>query len=184
MRFEARSTHIEDILIIQPRVLEDTRGFFMESWRDNEFRTITGCGDRFVQDNHSRSRLGVLRGLHYQLPNPQGKLVRVAVGRVFTVAVDLRTASETFAGWVGVELSGANRCQMWIPGGFAHGFLTLSETADVLYKMTAYYAPDSEHSIRWDDPQLGVDWPLDGMEPVISERDLSALPLVDAMVFE
>lgn len=184
MRFTTMHLAIPEVLLIEPRVFEDDRGFFLEAWRDDDFHRMTGCSDPFVQDNHSRSRAGVLRGLHYQLPNPQGKLVRVGTGSVFTVAVDLRRHSETFGDWVGVELSAANRYQLWIPKGFAHGFLTLSASADVLYKMTAYYSPDDEHSVRWDDPDLAIQWPSAGFEPLVSRRDLEAKTLADAVLFE
>ena len=162
-------TEIPELLIIEPRVFGDARGFFMESFNARSFRELTGLDVDFVQDNHSRSGRGVLRGLHYQLPQPQGKLVRVTAGRVFDVAVDVRKSSPTFGKWVGVELSGENHRQFWVPQGFAHGFVVLSETADFLYKTTDYYAPQFEHCIRWDDPALSIAWPV--TDPILSEKD-------------
>lgn len=154
------STSIPDVLIIEPRVFGDERGFFFESYNQQAFKAATGIEAHFVQDNHSRSAQGVLRGLHYQLEQAQGKLVRVVRGAVFDVAVDIRKTSATFGQWVGVELSEANYRQLWVPPGFAHGFLTLSESADFLYKTTDYYAPQHERCIAWNDPTLGIDWPL------------------------
>ena len=157
------STSIPDVLIIEPRVFGDERGFFFESYNQQAFKAATGIEAHFVQDNHSRSAQGVLRGLHYQLEQAQGKLVRVVRvvrGAVFDVAVDISKTSATFGQWVGVELSEANHRQLWMPPGFAHGFLTLSESADFLYKTTDYYAPQHERCIAWNDPTLGIDWPL------------------------
>ncbi|MDV6328087.1 dTDP-4-dehydrorhamnose 3,5-epimerase [Idiomarina sp. Sol25] len=163
---------IPDIKLITPTVFGDERGFFMETFRLNEFQQH--CGDfNFVQDNHSKSKKGILRGLHYQLKRPQGKLVRVTQGRVFDVVVDMRAKQPTFGQWVGTELSAENKHQLWIPPGFAHGFYVLSDTAEFCYKCTDYYAPDDEHSVRWDDPTLAIDWPLDG-EPVLSDKDTNA----------
>jgi len=176
-------TEIPDILILEARVFGDERGFFQESYNRRAFREATGIDPDFVQDNHSRSEMNVLRGLHYQIDQPQGKLVRVVRGRVFDVAVDLRESSSTFGYWVGVELSEDNHRQCWIPAGFAHGFLVLSQQADVLYKATDYYAPEYERCIRWDDRDLGIAWPL-GAAPIISGKDASGVPLRDAEVFE
>lgn len=174
---------IPEVLRLSPRVFADGRGFFLESFNERAFREASGLDVRFVQDNHSRSARGVLRGLHLQRePHAQGKLVRVASGEVFDVAVDVRRGSPTFGRWVGERLSAENHRQLWIPAGFAHGFLVLSESADVLYKATDYYAPHSEACIAWDDPQLGIDWPLDGA-PVLSEKDRIGLPLNQSPVF-
>ena len=161
-------TRIPDVLLIEPDVFGDSRGFFMESWHKQKY-AAQGLDVDFVQDNHSRSTRGVLRGLHYQLQQPQGKLVRVVTGCVFDVAVDIRRGSPTFGQWVGMELSADNRQQLYIPPGFAHGFCVLSETADFLYKCTTYYAPQDEHGILWNDPAIGIDWPGDDF--VISEKD-------------
>jgi dTDP-4-dehydrorhamnose 3,5-epimerase len=168
-------TALPEVLLLQPRVFADARGFFLESYNRREFERATGLAPVFVQDNHSRSARGVLRGLHYQLGEPQGKLVRVAQGRVFDVAVDLRRGSSTLGRWVGVELDAASHRQLWIPPGFAHGFLVLSETADLLYKVTAAYEPSQERALAWDDPHLGIDWPIaPGTRPVLSPRDAAA----------
>jgi dTDP-4-dehydrorhamnose 3,5-epimerase len=164
-------TAIADVLIIEPKVFGDARGFFFESFNQQAFKTATGLDANFVQDNHSRSAQGVLRGLHHQAQQPQGKLVRVVRGAVFDVAVDLRKTSATFGSWVGFELSEENKRQMWVPPGFAHGFLTLSDTADFLYKTTDYYAPQFERCIAWNDPTLAIAWPLAGAEPQISNKD-------------
>jgi len=178
---EVIPTRIPDVLILEPRVHGDARGFFLESFNAQTFHGVTGLDVTFVQDNHSRSSRGVLRGLHYQIRHPQGKLVRVSHGSVFDVAVDLRRSSSTFGQWVGAELSGENFRQMWIPPGFAHGFLVLSETADFLYKTTDYYAPEHERSLLWNDAHVGVDWPLDGIEPKLAAKDVAApqLPACD-----
>ncbi|PEQ10957.1 dTDP-4-dehydrorhamnose 3,5-epimerase [Novosphingobium sp. PC22D] len=157
-------------LIIEPKVFGDERGFFMESWNAGLFAKA-GLDLNFVQDNHSRSRKGVLRGMHFQNPAPQGKLVRVVNGAVFDVAVDLRHSSPNFGKWVGVELSAANKRMFWVPEGFAHGFLTLEDDTDFLYKCTSTYAPQHEHSLAWDDPDVGIDWPLEGMDIQISAKD-------------
>ncbi len=177
-------TAIADVLIIEPKVFGDTRGFFFESFNQRDFRQATGQTVNFVQDNHSRSAKGVLRGLHYQIEQPQGKLVRVVRGSVFDVAVDLRKSSATFGQWVGVELTEENNRQMWIPPGFAHGFLTLSDTADFLYKTTDYYAPQFERCIAWDDPALAVAWPLSDGPPQVSVKDQTGLALANAPAFE
>lgn len=176
-------TAIPDVLIIEPRVFGDNRGFFMESWNERAFNEVVGREVRFVQDNHSRSTKGVLRGLHYQLVQTQGKLVRVPYGRVFDVAVDLRKSSPTFGQHVGVELSGENQRQLWVPEGFAHGFLVLSESADFLYKTTDYYHPVSEQSLLWSDPVLAIAWPLDNITPSLAAKDQVGKKLCDAAVF-
>ena len=175
-------TSIADVLIVEPKVFGDDRGFFFESFNQKEWLEKTGIERNFVQDNHSRSVKGVLRGLHYQIKQPQGKLVRVVAGEVYDVAVDIRKSSATFGQWVGVHLSEQNKKQLWIPEGFAHGFLVLSETAEFLYKTTDYYAPEYERCIRWDDPELGIVWPLEG-EPVMSAKDKVGAVLVVAEVF-
>jgi len=180
---EVIPTRIPDVLILEPRVHGDARGFFLESFNAQTFHGVTGLDVNFVQDNHSRSSRGVLRGLHYQIRHPQGKLVRVSHGSVFDVAVDLRRSSTTFGQWVGAELSGENFRQMWIPPGFAHGFLVLSETADFLYKTTDYYAPEHERSLLWNDAQVGVDWPLEGIEPKLAAKDLAGLVLSASETF-
>jgi len=175
-------TNIPDVLIIEPKVFGDSRGFFFESFNQNAFNDATGQNAQFVQDNHSRSAKGVLRGLHYQIQQPQGKLVRVTSGAVFDVAVDIRKSSPTFGQWVGVELNTENHHQLWVPAGFAHGFVVLSETADFLYKTTNYYAPEFERCIAWNDPSIGINWPTD-MEPQLSGKDQQGLLLSDAEVF-
>ena len=181
MEFEP--TRIPDVILIRPRVFGDPRGFFLESWEQRKF-AAGGVDVKFVQDNHSRSTRHVLRGLHYQLPNTQGKLVRVARGAVFDVAVDIRRSSSTFGQWVGVELSDTNNHMLWVPPGFAHGYLTLSETADFLYRCTEYYSPPDEKSIRWDDAAIGVKWPLaPGVQPAVSAKDAAAGSFRDAQVF-
>ncbi len=174
---EVIPTRIPDVLILEPRVHGDARGFFLESFNAHTFHGMTGIDATFVQDNHSRSSRGVLRGLHYQIRHPQGKLVRVSHGSVFDVVVDLRRGSSTFGQWVGAELSGENFRQLWIPPGFAHGFLVLSDNADVLYKTTDYYAPEYERSLLWNDPVLAIEWPLAGLQPTLSVKDRDGLPL-------
>jgi dTDP-4-dehydrorhamnose 3,5-epimerase len=176
-------TPIPDVLILEPKMFGDARGFFLESWNARDFCAAVGCDIRFVQDNHSRSRYGVLRGLHYQIRQPQGKLVRVASGRVFDVAVDLRKSSPTFGRWTGVELSAENHHQLWIPAGFAHGFLVLSDTADFLYKTTDYYAAEHERSVAWNDPAIGIAWPAE-IDPVLSAKDKAGVLLRDAEVYQ
>jgi dTDP-4-dehydrorhamnose 3,5-epimerase len=175
-------TAIPDVLLLEPKVFGDARGFFFESYNRRAFLDATGLDVDFVQDNHSRSAQGVLRGLHYQIQQPQGKLVRVVAGAVFDVAVDMRAGSPTFGRWVGEELSADNKRMMWVPPGFAHGFLVLSEYAEFLYKTTDYYAPAFERAIAWNDPQLGIAWPLSGA-PLLSAKDQSAVRLQDAEVF-
>ena len=162
---------IDDVLLIEPKVFGDTRGFFYESFNQRAFNEATGLAQNFVQDNHSRSSKGVLRGLHYQIQNPQGKLVRVTRGSVFDVAVDIRKSSSSFGKWVGVELSEQNHRQLWVPPGFAHGFLVTSDSADFLYKTTDYYAPQFERCIAWNDAAVGVEWPLAGSAPQLSAKD-------------
>jgi dTDP-4-dehydrorhamnose 3,5-epimerase len=176
-------TAIPDVLVIEPKVFGDSRGFFFESFNQKAFNDATGLSETFVQDNHSRSAKGVLRGLHYQLQQPQGKLVRVARGAVFDVAVDIRKSSATFGKWVGVELTEDNHKQLWVPAGFAHGFLVLSESADFLYKTTDYYAPAHERCIAWNDPSLGVDWPEIGVPPALSTKDALGAVFAQAEVF-
>jgi dTDP-4-dehydrorhamnose 3,5-epimerase len=168
-------TEIPDVMIIQPKVFGDGRGFFFESFNEGEFAEATGVSAKFVQDNHSMSKRGVLRGLHYQLEHAQGKLVRVVRGAVFDVAVDLRQHSKTFKKWIGVELSAENHKQMWIPPGFAHGFLVLSDDAEFLYKTTDYWHPASEQSLLWSDPDLSIDWPDIGISFKVSEKDMAGL---------
>ena len=166
-------TAIPEVVIIEPKVFGDARGFFFESFNQKAFNEATGTNHQFVQDNHSRSAKGVLRGLHYQIQQPQGKLVRVVRGAVFDVAVDIRKSSPTFGRWVGAELSEDNQHQLWVPPGFAHGFLVLSDMADFLYKTTDYYAPQYERSILWNDSDLNIDWPIG--EPILSNKDRQGL---------
>ncbi|MFC3532129.1 dTDP-4-dehydrorhamnose 3,5-epimerase [Vogesella facilis] len=175
-------TAIADVKLLEPVVHGDARGFFFESFNQRQFDAAIGRQVAFVQDNHSRSARGVLRGLHYQLQQPQGKLVRVLQGAIFDVAVDLRRSSATFGHWLGHELSADNRWQLWLPQGFAHGFVVLGEYAEVLYKTTDYYAPQHERCIRWDDPALAIDWPL-ATPPVLSARDAQGTALRDAELF-
>lgn len=170
------SLAVPDVFLIEPNVFGDDRGFFFESFNHAKFEQAIGRQVAFIQDNHSRSARGVLRGLHFQDPKPQGKLVRVTQGEVFDVAVDIREGSKTFGRWVGEVLSADNKRQLWIPEGFAHGFLVLSESAEFLYKTTDYYAPAFERCLRWDDPDLGIEWPLD-ISPILSKKDQEGLPL-------
>ncbi|CAN7344041.1 dTDP-4-dehydrorhamnose 3,5-epimerase [Pseudomonas sp. LjRoot71] len=179
---QAISTKLPGVLILEPKVFGDERGFFFESFNARAFAEATGLQCEFVQDNHSRSQRGVLRGLHYQVQQAQGKLVRVSAGEVFDVAVDLRRSSPTFGKWVGTLLSAENKRQLWVPAGFAHGFVVLSEFAEFLYKTTDYYAPEHERCIRWNDPTLAIDWPLDGA-PQLSAKDQAGLSFADAQVF-
>jgi len=176
-------TPIPGLLLLEPKVFGDSRGFFLESWNERTFRGAAGVTQPFVQDNHSCSARGVLRGLHYQLRQPQGKLVRVVRGSVFDVAVDLRRASPTFGHWYGVDLTADNHRQVWIPPGFGHGFLVTSESADFLYKATDYYAPEDERCVLWNDPTLAIAWPLAGLAPLLSAKDRAGLPLAEAEVF-
>jgi dTDP-4-dehydrorhamnose 3,5-epimerase len=175
-------TRFPEVLLLEPRVFGDARGFFFESWNEREFER-TGIRARFVQDNHSRSGRSVLRGLHYQIRQPQGKLIRVVAGEIFEVAVDIRRSSPTFARWEGIRLNAESFKMLWIPSGFAHGFCVLSEFAEVLYKATDYYAPEHERCILWSDPELDIDWPLPGA-PVLSAKDAAGTPLRDAEVFQ
>jgi dTDP-4-dehydrorhamnose 3,5-epimerase len=179
---EVIATSLADVKIIAPRVFGDARGFFLESWNAAAF-AAAGIDASFVQDNHSRSARGVLRGLHYQMPHAQGKLVRVVSGAVFDVAVDLRQSSPDFGRWFGTELSAANQRMLWVPPGFAHGFLTLSDDTDFLYKCTTPYAPEHEQCLAWDDPALGIDWPLAGITPHLSGKDQTGRALADAVTF-
>ncbi|UOO82542.1 dTDP-4-dehydrorhamnose 3,5-epimerase [Uruburuella testudinis] len=175
-------TAIPDVKILVPEILEDERGFFMETFRDEWFQAYV-APQIFVQESHSKSAAGVLRGLHYQTVNTQGKLVRVVAGAVFDVAVDLRRSSPTFGQWAGALLSAENRRQLWVPEGFAHGFYVLGEGAEFVYKCTDYYNPAAEHSLLWNDPAVGIDWPLTG-EPQLSAKDLAAKPLDEAVLFD
>ena len=178
-------TALPEVLIVEPRVFGDARGFFTESWNERAFNEAVGHEVRFVQDNHSRSARGVLRGLHFQLPpHAQGKLVRCVAGAVFDVAVDMRRSSPRFGRWVGVELTAENHRQLWIPPGFAHGFVVTSDSADFLYKATDYYAPQAEGSVRWDDPAIGIAWPELGMAPLLADKDARAPLLAEARHFD
>jgi dTDP-4-dehydrorhamnose 3,5-epimerase len=179
----AIETNLPGILILEPKVFGDDRGFFMETYNTRVFEQLTGCTKPFVQDNHSRSAKGVLRGLHYQIEQAQDKLVRVISGEIFDVAVDIRKQSPNFGQWAGVRLSAANQRQMWVPAGFAHGFLVTSDVAEVIYKVTDYWAPTHERCVRWDDAQINIDWPLTGL-PLLSNKDAAGLPLNLAEVFE
>ena len=176
-------TEIPDVLVIEPRVFEDERGFFYESYNERVLLEKANIMESFVQDNHSRSAKNILRGLHYQIKQAQGKLVRVVVGEVFDVAVDLRATSQFFGQWVGVNLNAMNKQQLWIPPGFAHGFLVLSEYAEVLYKTTEYYAPEHDRSLLWSDPDLAIAWPIE-VEPILSAKDRLGKRLKEAEVFE
>lgn len=182
MSYKVTPTAIPDLLILEPKVFGDSRGFFFESFNAKNFAQATGLNVNFVQDNHSRSSKGVLRGLHYQVQQTQGKLVHVTQGAVFDVAVDIRKSSPTFGKWVGCELSDSNHRQLWIPPGFAHGFMVLSESADFLYKTTDYYAPAHERCIAWNDPSIGINWP-EGITPLLSAKDQQGLGLAEAEVF-
>ena len=177
-------TAIPEVVLIEPKVFGDARGFFFESFNQKAFNDATGTNHQFVQDNHSRSAQGVLRGLHYQIQQPQGKLVRVVRGAVIDVAVDIRKSSPTFGQWVAEELSEDNHRQLWVPPGFAHGFVVLSEMAEFLYKTTDYYAPAFERCIAWDDPTLAIDWKLAGRQPLLSAKDAQGLPLATAELFD
>lgn len=179
---QIQTTAIPDVLVIEPKVFGDERGFFYESFNARRFTELTGITANFVQDNHSKSARNVLRGLHYQIQQPQGKLVRVVAGEVFDVAVDIRKNSPTFGNWVGVTLSAANKRQLWIPEGFAHGFVVTSESAEFLYKTTDYWAPEYERSILWNDPAIGIVWPGDAA-PLLSGKDQQAKLLTDSDVF-
>ncbi len=182
MPYTVNLTAIPEVLILEPKVFGDDRGFFFESFNQLDFNLVTGLDVQFVQDNHSKSSKGVLRGLHYQIQHPQGKLVRVTQGAVFDVAVDLRRSSSNFGKWVGVELSAENKKQMWVPPGFAHGFIVTSDSAEFLYKTTDYWYPEHERSLLWSDPVVGIQWPLDG-GPQLAAKDAAAKTLQDADVF-
>ena len=180
---EAIKTPLSGLIVLEPRVFADDRGFFFESWNADTFRKATGVETAFVQDNHSRSRRNVLRGIHYQVVRPQGKLVRVTSGAAFDVAVDLRRSSPTFSRWYGVELTAENRRQLWIPPGFGHAFVALSDEVDFLYKTTEYWFKEHDRSLRWDDPKIGIAWPLSGA-PILTDKDARAPTLADADVFD
>jgi dTDP-4-dehydrorhamnose 3,5-epimerase len=180
---QAIPTSIPDVIIIEPKVFGDARGFFYESYNQNKFEHLINRSVRFVQDNHSRSAQGVLRGLHYQVRQTQGKLVRVTRGEVFDIAVDIRKSSPTFRQWVGVMLSAENKRMLWIPEGFAHGFVVLSEDADFLYKATDYWAPEHERCILWNDVELNIDWQLNGLTPLLSAKDAAGKPFNQAELF-
>lgn len=179
MSYIVTPTELPDVLILKPEIFGDDRGFFFESFNAEDFRTATGRDVQFVQDNHSLSRKGVLRGLHFQIQHPQGKLVRVAKGEVFDVVVDIRKSSANFGSWVGIKLSEENKKQLWAPEGFAHGFLVLSDVAEFLYKTTDYYNPILERCISWDDPDIGITWPLD-QPPIVSEKDQAGMAIANA----
>ncbi len=174
---------LPEVLIMEPRVFGDERGFFLESYNRHTFADASGVDSDFVQDNHSRSAANVLRGLHYQMQQPQGKLVRVVAGEIFDVAVDLRRSSPSFGRWMGHCLSAENKHVLWIPAGFAHGFLALKASTEVLYKTTDYYAPEHERCVLWNDPAIGIEWPLDGV-PLVSEKDSRGLRLAEAETYE
>ena len=178
---KATLTAIPEVIVIDPTVFGDARGFFYESHDARRFAELTGVDAAFVQDNHSKSAKGVLRGLHYQIRQPQGKLVRVIAGAIYDVAVDMRKSSHTFGRWVGIELSAENRRQLWVPPGLAHGFLVLSDSAEFLYKTTDYYAPEQERCIVWNDPTLGIAWPLEGGSPLLSGKDAAGLSFKEAV---
>lgn len=180
---QVEKTALTDVKLISPKVFGDDRGFFYESYNCNALREKAGVTEQFVQDNHSKSAQGVLRGLHYQIIKPQGKLVRVIAGEIYDVAVDLRKSSPSFGHWVGVYLSAENCRQLWVPAGFAHGFYTCSSEAQVLYKTTDYYAPEYERSLMWNDPEIAIDWPI-SVAPVLSEKDQRGLTLQQADVFD
>ena len=182
MPYTVTPTAISDVLILEPKVFGDARGFFFESFNARDFAQATGLQVEFVQDNHSKSAKGVLRGLHYQIQHPQGKLVRVVQGEVFDVAVDLRQSSATFGQWEGVHLSADNHRQLWVPPGFAHGFVVLSESAEFLYKTTDYWHPEHERSLLWNDPAVGITWPIDG-QPLLAAKDAAGKLWAEAEYF-
>lgn len=182
MPYTVTPTTLPDVLLLEPKVFGDTRGFFFESFNARDFAKVTGIDATFVQDNHSKSARGVLRGLHYQIEHPQGKLVRVSQGEVFDVVVDMRRSSAHFGRWTGYVLSAENKCQMWVPPGFAHGFVVLSDSAEFLYKTTDYWYPEFERSLLWNDPTVGIQWPID-CTPQLAAKDAAALPLAQAATF-
>ncbi len=184
MPYIATPTALPEVLLLEPKVFGDERGFFFESYNQRDFASATGLSVTFVQDNHSKSARGVLRGLHYQIQHAQGKLVRVTQGAVFDVAVDMRRSSPNFGRWVGVELSAENKRQLWIPEGFAHGFCVLSDSAEFLYKTTDYWYPQFERSLLWNDPQVGVTWPLQDAAPCLAAKDAAGLPLSECELFD
>ena len=184
MPYTVTPTAIADVLVLEPKVFGDARGFFLESYNQRDFEQATGLRVNFVQDNHSRSSRGVLRGLHYQIQHAQGKLVRVTQGEVFDVVVDMRRSSPTFGRWVGETLSGTNHKQMWVPPGCAHGFVVLSDTADFLYKTTDYWYPEHERSVLWSDPDLAIEWPLQGKQPTLAAKDAQGTPWRQAQAFD
>ncbi len=183
MPYTVIQTDLHDVLILEPKVFGDDRGFFFESFNQRDFQNASGVDTKFVQDNHSKSAMGVLRGLHYQIQHPQGKLVRVVKGEVFDVAVDLRKSSSTFGKWVGVNLSAENHRELWVPPGFAHGFVVLSESAEFLYKTTDYWFPEHERCLIWNDTTVGIKWPVDG-EPLLAAKDAAGKKLDEAECFE
>lgn len=183
MPFIATPTALPEVLVLEPKVFGDDRGFFYESFNQRDFAAATGLDVQFVQDNHSRSERGVLRGMHYQIKNPQGKLVRVSHGEVYDVAVDMRRGSPRFGQWVGITLSADNKRQLWVPPGFAHGFVVTSDSAEFLYKTTDYWYPEHECSLLWSDASVGVQWPVEGL-PKLAAKDLAGKPLADASAFE
>ena len=184
MPYTVTPTAIADVLVLEPKVFGDARGFFLESYNQRDFEQATGLQVNFVQDNHSRSSRGVLRGLHYQIQHAQGKLVRVTQGEVFDVVVDMRRSSPTFGRWVGETLSGTNHKQMWVPPGCAHGFVVLSDIADFLYKTTDYWYPEHERSVLWSDPDLAIAWPLQGKQPTLAAKDAQGTPWRQAQAFD
>ena len=187
MPFTVTPTALSDVLILEPKVFGDERGFFFESFNERDFLSATGLSVHFVQDNHSQSKKGVLRGLHYQVEQPQGKLVRVTQGEVFDVCVNLKRGHPQFGRWVGIHLSAENKRQLWIPPGFAHGFLVLSDSADFMYKTTDYYSPTAERCLLWNDPALSIQWPLAALGelgPILTPKDQAGTPLADASVFD
>jgi dTDP-4-dehydrorhamnose 3,5-epimerase len=183
MSYSVTATSLSEVMILEPKVFGDDRGFFFESFNQRDFQKAIGLEVNFVQDNHSKSSKGVLRGLHYQIKNPQGKLVRVSHGAVFDVAVDLRRSSSSFGKWVGIELTADNKRQLWIPPGFAHGFLVKSDSAEFLYKTTDYWCPEHERSLLWCDSSIGIQWPIDG-ELIISKKDLAGKLLAEVSCFD
>lgn len=183
MPYKVTQTDLPEVLILEPKVFGDDRGFFFESFNQRDFQQSTGLDTYFVQDNHSKSAMGVLRGLHYQIQHPQGKLLRVVKGEVFDVAVDLRKSSYTFGKWVGVNLSAENHRQLWVPPGFAHGFFVLSQSAEFLYKTTDYWFPEHERSLIWNDASVGIEWPIEG-EPLLAAKDAAGKNFDDAECFE